>query len=88
MRHIFELRATGIGAKAIAMALNDRGVLNHGRVWKKQTVLYMLKSELYVGQMIFNRRTRTHERKPREDWVIVQSHEALVDRVLFDRVRR
>lgn len=87
VRHIFERRASGSGAKAIAMELNDGGHRIHGRIWKKQTVLWMLKSEVYVGRMIFNRRMRTHACKPREEWVVVDSHQPLIDRPLFDRVQ-
>jgi DNA invertase Pin-like site-specific DNA recombinase len=84
---IFARRAMGIGAKSIAMELNDRGVLNRGRVWKKQTVLYLLKSQVYIGIMIFNRRTRAYVDKPREEWVCVQSHEPLIALELFDQVQ-
>ena len=87
VRRIFERRAVGVGARSIAIELNQAGYTIHGRAWKKQTILWLLKSQLYVGRMIFNRRTRTHAQKPPEEWVNVDSHEALVTRELFDRVQ-
>lgn len=87
VRRIFERRAAGIGAKAITLELNERGQTMRGRKFTKQTVLYLLKSESYIGRTVFNRRGKGHVLKPREEWVIVDSHEPLIERDLFDRVQ-
>jgi DNA invertase Pin-like site-specific DNA recombinase len=86
---IFGRRAQGLGAKSLADDLNSRGITNRGRKWQKQTILHMLRSDVYVGRMIFNRRTRDRrEWKPREEWIIVEDcHMPIVTQDQFSRVQ-
>jgi hypothetical protein len=84
----FALSLQGLGALAIAQHLNDAGHLRRGERWKKTSLLYLLKSEVYTGLRTFNRMNKkTGKPKPREEWVQVQSHPGLVARDEFERVQ-
>lgn len=78
----------GLGAQAIAEKLNLDGHLRRGRRWTKNAVSYILRNEVYTGVRTFN---RTHRRsgkaKPRDQWVQVASHPAIVSRDDFERIQ-
>jgi site-specific DNA recombinase len=85
---MFELAARGIGAFAIAAGLNDRGFTLRGRPWNKNTVLGILKSEVYMGRVIFNRFDNARRReRPAAEWVRVQAHEPIVSVERFQDVQ-
>jgi len=89
VRAIFRHSAQGIGAFAIAQLLNDQGFTLKGRPWTKNALLHMLKSEVYMGQLIFGRFDRKRRTaRPRDEWVTVDSHPAIVEPGLFDQVQR
>lgn len=76
---MFEHSARGIGAFAIAVMLNEQGQTLRSRPWNKGTVLGILKSEVYMGDVVYNRFDRKLKRPKRpEDWVRVRAHEPLV----------
>lgn len=85
---LFDLSARGVGAFAIAVMQNESGVSFRGRPWNKNTVLGILKSEVYMGRVIYNRfdRKQGHQKRP-EEWVRVQAHEPLVSQERFDQVQ-
>lgn len=84
----FALCLQGLGAQAIALLLNEEGQLRRGRRWGKNGVNYLLKNELYMGVRTFNKtQRRTRRQKPREQWIQVASHPALVSRDDFERVQ-
>lgn len=88
LREIFELRQAGIGGKALADRFNAQGIRYRGRTWKKDTVLHLLRNETAIGQTIFNQiDRRTSRRRPRDEWIVVQSHEPVIDRALWDAVQ-
>lgn len=79
VRWIFEQCARGLGAFAIARACNRQGLTMRGRPWGKTTLLNILKSEVYMGQVIFNRFDRKRRTaRPQAEWVRVQAHDAIV----------
>lgn len=84
---IFRMRVTGRGAYLIAKELNSHGRLRRGTKWTKQTVLYELRNEAMVGRTIFNRRDRHRGIRPRENWIIIESHEGIIPADLFERVQ-
>ncbi len=85
---VFELCLAGAGAQAIALQLNEAGQLRRGRRWGKNTISYMLKNELYTGVKTFNKtHRRTRKDKPRDQWVRVASHPAVVSNEQFERVQ-
>ena len=84
----FALCLAGNGAQSIALQLNEHGQLRRGRRWAKNGISYMLKNELYTGVRTFNKtQRRTRKAKPREQWVQVASHPALVSKEDFERVQ-
>lgn len=88
LQQIFRLCLAGSGAQAIALALSESGRLRRGKRWGKNGVSYVLKNELYMGVRTFNKtHRRTRQTKPREEWVQVESHAALVSREDFERVQ-
>ena len=86
---MFEQSARQIGAFAIALMLNEQGITLRGRPWNKNTVLGILQSEVYMGQVIYNRFDRKRRREnPPEDWIRVQAHEPIVTAERFDQVQQ
>jgi len=88
IRQIFRLALEGRGAYFIALQLNLQGLKMRGKNWSKNTVLHMLKSEVYVGNVIYNKFHRKGRgQRPPEAWVRVPSHEPLVSQADFDQVQ-
>lgn len=65
------------------------------KAWYAGTISNILKNQAYIGNMVQGkRRTRLSENESRhvtdeEDWIIVENtHETIVDKELFDRVRK
>ncbi|EDP73572.1 recombinase family protein, partial [Hydrogenivirga sp. 128-5-R1-1] len=46
---ILSLFEQGYGSKEIAKRLNEEGITNRGKQWKYQSILKILKNELYIG---------------------------------------
>jgi site-specific DNA recombinase len=74
VRNIFRLFAEGYGEKAIAKELN-RG--QTGRLWRPNTIYFMLQNSRYVGRFQFNRREwrknpetgrRVYRWRPEDQW--------------------
>jgi len=85
---IFNMRLAGQGAKAIATVLNERGITHRGSPWQKGSILYILRSESYIGHVIFNRRDRkTMRDRDRKDWIVVQSHDPIISPETFESVQ-
>ena len=84
VRMIFKLCETGIGGKSIAMTLNNMGLTMRGKRWMKSTILYLLKSEVYAGYIVFNRRKHhTSFVQPESNWIRTKSHPALIEEERF-----
>jgi DNA invertase Pin-like site-specific DNA recombinase len=100
VRRIFEMAKADMGSKKICHVLNDEGIptpINHRKRllygiepqparWSTETVLAILKSRMYIGDMVqgvyecskFN--SGPHKRKPKDEWLIVTgTHEPLID---------
>ena len=65
------------------------------KAWYAGTISNILKNQAYIGNMVQGkRRTRLSENEARhftdeEDWIVVENtHEPIVDRELFDKVRK
>jgi site-specific DNA recombinase len=88
VREVFAMRASGMGAKQIAIALNGRGLRKRGLRWTKSNVLALLRSESVAGRRVFGRKNRrTMRLNPREHWNIMASHEPLVSPEIWERVQ-
>lgn len=58
VKEIFRLCNSGLGAKAIANALNERGTpFRDNGLWADKTILYMLRNRIYVGDMVYGKVT-------------------------------
>ena len=89
LQGMFQQSLRGVGAYGIAVAMNAEGLTLRGRPWTKGAVLNILRSEVYMGEVIFGRFDRKRRRRqPEENWVRVQAHEPLIERQVFDQVRR
>lgn len=86
---IFELRANhGLGSRAIMQRLNSDGYTNRGKIWRLNTIADLLKNHAVIGQTVFNRTSKGRRiRRPKSDWIIVDSHPPIIDRALFDKVQ-
>lgn len=88
VREIFELRRNGWGAKALADRYNTLGIRYRGRTWKKDTVLHLLRNEAAIGKTVFNQVDRRNSRqRPRDQWIVVDSHEPILDLDLWHAVQ-
>lgn len=91
VRRIFNLRLQDYGAFEIARSLNNSGLLNRGSRWNKSSILNVLRSHAVIGQAVFGRRVRIGGKQvpaPREKWIIVDSHEPIIDRVEWNEAQR
>ena len=87
VKDIFRFRLEGIGAKMIAMKLNERGTMHRGKKWCKSSVYAVLKNEKMAGLITFNKRTHDGKQNPPSEWITVESHEGIVTREIFDKVQ-
>ena len=87
-REVFELRVVGLGAKAIADHFNAAGLRFRRRQWTKAAVLDLLRNRVLIGQTIFNRREpRTNRIRPESDWLVLETHEAIIPPALWQAVQ-
>jgi len=78
----------GLGARAISDSLNQQGLKHRGRRWTKSTVHSILKNEIYIGQRVFGKTQRGSKKiLPRDQWIIVQSHESVISETLWNDVQ-
>ena len=89
LRKIFEMRADGMGARNIALLLNDEGYTNRGKKWNKTVIASLLRNEAVAGRTVFGRKDRsTGRRRPRDQWLVVDSHEPAIPIELWDTVQQ
>ena len=93
VRLIFELYAKGNGLKNIAMYLNKHSYKSRsGHTWSKGTIANILRNEVYIGWIVFNKRdTKTFGKqfKPESEWIIIKNtHEPIINEELFNKVQR
>ncbi|HYC63602.1 MAG TPA: recombinase family protein, partial [Reyranellaceae bacterium] len=88
VREIFALRATGLGAYSIAAKYNAEGLRYRGRPWSKAVVLNVLRCDAVAGYTVFNRVERQTRRvKPRDQWIVVQSHPPIIEPAQWEAVQ-
>ena len=68
--------------------------IKNSRLWKYSTISDMLVNEIYIGNMVQGKygsvsyKTKQNRPRPRDEWYIVEgTHEAIVDRELWNRVQ-
>ena len=96
---MFEWYAGGDSANAIAIRLNEMGVLTStGCKWEASSVRHTLQNPCYIGTTTWNKKVKrvrgigsnrkvTREKNP-EPIIVENAHEPLVSRELFDRVQK
>ncbi len=89
VRRMFDLCLQDkMGAQAIALRMNEAGMLRDGKRWGKNSVNYLLHNEVYMGIRTFNKTSkRLRKPKARSEWVQVQSHPPLVSKDDFERAQ-
>lgn len=88
VREIFGMRARGLGSVEIAQICNARRMLNRGRNWSRSTVLALLRNESMIGNTVFGRRPKgSTTLRPRDEWIIVPSHEPIIDTATWELVQ-
>lgn len=89
LQRIFDMRLNGMGAQAIALQLNAEGLRNRKYRWTRKSILRLLHNETAIGHIVFGRRRGRLKRvEPRERWIVVKSHKAIVDPVKFATVQQ
>ncbi len=69
---IFNLSRQGYGAKEIAGSLNKDGITTlKGYEWSKASVMYILKNDIYTGDLIWPSMRRL---KPGEEQIVIKDH--------------
>lgn len=80
LKELFELRKMGLGGRSLAERYNALGIRYRGHAWKKDTTLNVLRNESAIGQTVFNRiDRRTSKKRPRDEWIVIQTHEPVID---------
>jgi len=81
------LNGRSMGLKEIAKYLSEHGYLMRGKPWSIQKVHTLLSDTLYMGDYYFNvRDSKANKQRPPEEWVKTDIP-AIVDAVIFERVR-
>lgn len=94
VKFIFNKYAEGHSAGEIARELNKAGVLTlKGGLWQDSSILYILKNEKYIGECLLRKTYSENGVKKKnlgekEQYLIENSHEAIIDKELFERVQR
>jgi DNA invertase Pin-like site-specific DNA recombinase len=93
VKWIFQEFVRGTTEKRIARELNLRGVpTNHGRPWRRSFITALLRNEVYIGNLIYNRVGQKLGSKrtpnPADLWIRTEGCvEPIIDRDVFLRVK-
>ena len=97
VRMVFDWYANeGIGATKICQRLNDMGIpARKGGLWKKSTIVKMLKNEHYIGKVVIKKHIKvnsvldqeivTHKKFNEEYEIVDGKHPPIIDEHLFNR---
>ena len=101
VRRIFNLKLEGYGQSAIANKLNEDGIKTfhamkgqEDKIWIPATVRDILKNQTYVGDLIWGRSKQVlyknidSHKTPESEWTVIENtHEAIVSREVFNKVK-
>lgn len=90
VQRIFQMRAQGQGARAIALTLNEEGLSNRQHRWFKSSVLALLRNRAMRGQIVFGRKLRVdgvRRTMADADCVIVDAHAPIIGLALWETVQ-
>jgi len=92
LRKIFDLYLNGylgqlMGAKQIAVHLNERGFTQRGKQFARNRVHEILFNPTYCGEFIFNKRDAKNQKdKPESEWVCMKV-ESIIEKSVFEAVQ-
>lgn len=88
VRKMFSMRVDGHGAKKIAIKMNELGLLNRGNPWHQNSVATLLRNQVVIGSVVFNKKDRATNRvRPRDQWLVVPAHEPIISIDVWDTVQ-
>ena len=83
-----------IPTASILRKKNNNAYMANEGIWSSKTVRNILENQLYVGDLVQNRRSRISYKirkvvdNPKERWIIIENtHEAIIDRKVFNEVQ-
>lgn len=108
---MFEMFASRDSGRHISEVFNNEGILsprayfyqqigrenplNESMTWNSNTVMQLLKNQVYIGNMVQGKRrvtsfkTKSRAVVPEEDWIVVEdTHEAIVGKDVWARVQQ
>lgn len=96
VREIFEMYLGGMGCRGIADELNQRGVEPPaGQMWRSNRIGEMLSNQTYIGNCIWQKwysvgmpAKRTKNNGERDMYYVEGDHEAIIDKVTFEKVNK
>ena len=89
VRKIFDLKMNeNMGGKSICIWLSENGYKYRGSTWKVSTVQSLLRNKLVIGKTTFGKRDSNRKIRPKEEWIIVDSHKPIIDSVTWDTVQK
>ena len=79
-------RGQSVGAKHIAVHLNERGFTQRGKQWARNRVHEILSNPTYYGEFIFNKRdAKNKKKKPESEWIRM-AVEPIIEKSIFEIV--
>ena len=89
IKSIFTMYLEGKGIKEIAKTLNSQGhKTNKKKAWYNSSISYILKNEVYMGTLLYGRRSRNNRFNQKKDIIRVEdSHPAIIDKETFVKVQ-
>lgn len=105
---MFDLALEGKSGRKIAQILTAKNIptpssyagINiprksiYSEVWKSEVVTFMLKNQVYIGNMVqgrikkINYKSKKVLKLPREEWTVVNNtHDPIIDKEVFDKVQ-
>lgn len=93
VNQIFQWYVDGIGDRRIAAVLNEQKIATErGGPWTQDIIRYLLKSEKYIGNLVYNKSSfklhRKYIRNPPSEWVRCEkAFAAIVPEELFQAAR-
>ena len=89
VRRIFEMAASGNGAKTIASKLNaDRLPSPSGRLWSKNRVYRILRNRAYIGEFVWGAGGQHHRSARLEPVAVRDACPTLVDRAVYEQAQQ
>lgn len=108
---MFEMFASGDSGRHISDIFNKEGIpsprayfyqqagrenpLNESMTWNSNTVMQLLKNQVYIGNMVQGKRrvtsfkTKSRAVVPEEDWIVVENtHDAIIGKDLWAKVQK